>query len=93
MPRKAKDVSANLLRKGFQQREGDHAFFRLYVAGKKTRVATKISHGEKEIHDGLIAQMARDTKLVKSEFLELVDCPMTAERYIELMRERGHVTK
>ena len=91
MPRKVKDVSANLLRKGFHQREGDHAFFRLYVDGKKTRVSTKISHGEKEIHDGLLGQMARDTKLAKSEFLELVDCPMTTERYVELLRERGHI--
>lgn len=92
MPRKAKDVSANLLRKGFQQREGDHSFFRLYVDGKKTRVGTKISHGEKEIQDGLLGQMARDTKLVKHEFLDLVDCPMTAQRYVELLRERGHVS-
>ena len=91
MPRKAKDVSATLLRKGFQQREGDHSFFRLYVDGKKTRVGTKISHGEKEIHDGLLSQMAKDTKLVKHEFLELVDCPMTEERYQELLRERGHL--
>jgi len=92
MPRKAKDVSANLLRKGFQQREGDHFFFRLYINGKKSGVSTKISLGEKEIHDGLLGQMARDTKLVKHEFLDLVDCPMSTERYVELLRERGHVS-
>jgi len=92
MPRKAKDVSANLVRKGFQQHEGDHAFFRLYVGGKKTRIGTKISHGEKEIHDGLLAQMARDAKLVKGEFLDLVDCPMSTEQYVRLLRERGHLS-
>jgi len=93
MPRKAKDVSANLIRKGFKQQDGDHVFFRLYVGGKKTRIGTKISHGEKEIHDGLLGQMARDTKLVKQEFLDLVDCPMTVEAYVTLMRQRGHVAE
>lgn len=92
MPRKAKDVSGTLLRKGFRQHQGDHAFFRLYVDGKKTRIGTKISHGEKEIHDALLGQMARDAKLVKSEFLELVDCPMSEQHYVALLRERGHVT-
>jgi predicted RNA binding protein YcfA (HicA-like mRNA interferase family) len=91
MPRKAKDVSANLVRKGFRRHEGDHAFFRLYVGGKKTRVSTKISHGEKDIPDGLLAHMARDTRLNRAEFLELVDCPMTEESYLNLLRSRGHL--
>jgi hypothetical protein len=35
--------------------------------------------------------MAKQTRLVKKEFLELVDCPMTESRYLELLRERGHL--
>jgi len=78
---------------GVDAAESNHVFFRLYVGGKKTRIGTKISHGEKEIHDGLLGQMARDTKLVKQEFLDLVDCPMTIEEYVTLMRQRGHVAE
>jgi predicted RNA binding protein YcfA (HicA-like mRNA interferase family) len=91
MPRDAKKVAANLTSKGFTTLEGDHTFYRLYVDGKNTGIRTKISHGEKEIHDGLLAQMAKQTKLVKKEFLELVDCPLTLERYLELLRERDHL--
>jgi predicted RNA binding protein YcfA (HicA-like mRNA interferase family) len=93
MPRDAKDVAQNLQRKGFTPDEGDHHFYRLFVHGKNTGIRTKISHGEKEIHDGLLAQMAKQTKLAKKEFLELVDCPMNVDRYLELLRERGHLPK
>ena len=93
MPRDAREVAANLKRKGFTPDDGDHTFYRLFVDGKNTGIRTKISHGEKEIHDGLLGQMAKQTKLVKKEFLELVDCPMTLERYLELLRERDHLPK
>ena len=93
MPRDPKEVAANLKRKGFTPGEGDHTFYRLFVDGKNTGIRTKISHGEKEIHDGLLAQMAKQTKLVKKEFLELIDCPLTLDQYLELLRERDHLPK
>jgi predicted RNA binding protein YcfA (HicA-like mRNA interferase family) len=93
MPRKAQTVIENLQRKGFRKRQGGDKYFHLYVDGKKTAVFTFISHGEREIHDGLLAQMAKQTRLVKKEFLDLVDCPMTDARYLEILRERGHVAK
>jgi len=37
--------------------------------------------------------MAKQARLVKKEFLELVDCPMSDARYLELLRERGHLPK
>jgi|SRR5665213_327689 len=77
--------------KGFQLKEGDHAFYRLFIDGKNSGIRTKISHGEKEIHDGLLGQMAKDTKLAKREFLDLVDCPMMHGQYLAILRERGHV--
>jgi hypothetical protein len=93
MPRDAKGVAANLTRKGFTPGDGDHTFYRLFVDGKNTGIHTKISHGEKEIHDGLISQMAKQTKLVKKEFLDLVDCPLSLEQYLKLLRERDHLPK
>jgi predicted RNA binding protein YcfA (HicA-like mRNA interferase family) len=89
MPRSAREVAANLERKGFIADDGDHTFYRLFVDGKNTGIRTKISHGEKEIHDGLLSQMAKQTRLVRKEFLDLIDCPMTGSQYIELLRERG----
>ncbi len=89
MPKKTKDVRAALIAKGFVERQTHHTFFHLYVEGKKTDVSTKVSHGAKEIADGLLGAMARQTRLVRREFLQLVECPLTAEQYLELLRERG----
>ena len=92
MPRKAITVIENLQRKGFRKRQGGDKYFHLYVDGKKTAVFTFVSHGEREIHDGLLGQMAKQTRLVKKEFLDLIDCPLTEEQYVRLLRERGHLS-
>ena len=93
MPRDAKDVSAGLVGKGFVVREGDHHFYSLVVGGMKTGIFTKVSHGEREIGDNLLAQMAKQTKLVKKDFLDLVDCPLSADEYLKKLREGGHLPK
>lgn len=93
MPRDAKDISAGLKQKGFQPHDGDHHFYRLFVDGKNTGIRTKISHGEKEIGDNLLGQMAKQTRLVKKDFLDLVDCPLTIEQYHDKLRDAGHLPK
>ena len=47
MPKAAREVMAALAKKGFKKTENDHAFFHLWVGGKKTPIYTKVSHGEK----------------------------------------------
>ena len=93
MPKPAKDVAAGLLRKGFVSKENDHTFYQLFVDGKKTIVSTKISHGEKEIFDPLLGMMARQLKLTRRQFNDLVDCPLEFEEYVKLLRASGHVAK
>lgn len=91
MPRDAREIEAALLKKGFQRRQGGDAYFHLYVEGKKTPVFTKMSQGEKEIHDGLLGAMARQVKLSKRDFMQLVDCPLTAEKYLEILRQQKQI--
>jgi hypothetical protein len=91
MPRPARDVMAGLTKKGFSKKENDHTFFHLWVDGKKTRVYTKVSHGEKEIPDNLLGAMARQLNLNKKQFLELVDCPFTLDAYVTTLRTAGIV--
>lgn len=91
MQLKTKDVADSLLRKGFSQSGGDHKFFYLVVNGKISSIHTKISHGEKTIHDGLRSAMARQLKLTNSEFLELVRCTLAHEPYVNLLVQRGHL--
>lgn len=91
MPQDARDVIAALRRKGFVDRNGDHKFFVLFVGDKKTRISTKISHGEREIHDGNLGLMARQMELTGSELRRFVECSMSGDHYATLMRERGMI--
>lgn len=93
MPKPAKDAGAALCRKGFQSHQSDHVYYYFYANGRKTAVRTKISHGEKEIGDNLLAVMARQVKLTKKLFGELVDCSMTQEQYLRKLRDAGHIGK
>jgi hypothetical protein len=84
MPRKRTDILTNLQSKGFALDEGDH-YFLIYVRtdGKKSPIRTKMSRGtsHKDISDINLAQMARQVRLTKGQFLELVDCPMDRVQY------------
>jgi hypothetical protein len=86
-------VDAALRQKGFLPHNGDHVYYYLYVDGKKTVVRTKISHGEKEIGDNLLSLMARQVKLTKKLFGDLIDCPLTHDQYVTQLRNAGHVAK
>jgi predicted transcriptional regulator len=85
MPSRDRDtISGNLQKKGFVLSERDHKYFSYHSKnGKKTCVFTKISHGTKYkvISDNLLAQMSKQCKLSKADFLELIDCPLTRDLY------------
>jgi hypothetical protein len=91
MPRKKIDVESALKKKGFSQTEGDHHWF-VYVTieGKKTTARTKTSHSQKmkDISDNLLSQMAKQCKLSKRDFLDLIDCPLSREAYEEILKEQ-----
>jgi hypothetical protein len=91
MPKGAREIAAGLAKKGFQKRDNDHTFFHLYANGKKTIVYTKMSHGEKEIGDKLLSIMARQVNLSRKQFLDLVDCPLKLNEYLELLRKAGKI--
>jgi hypothetical protein len=84
-------VTSSLKRKGFEQSDGDHAFFTYYRASdqKKTAVFTKVSHGEVEVDDYLLGKMAQQCKLTKADFLALVDCPLDRAAYEARLKSRG----
>lgn len=82
MPRKQTDVERALQKKGFKQSESHHRFFVYYSkGGQKTAVNTKTSHGHSEVSDDLLSKMARQLKLNRGEFLDLVDCPLSRDEY------------
>lgn len=92
MPRKKTEVSKVLIKKGFTLDDSrDHKYFYLYNSdGTKTTVYTKISHGSgNEIHDGLLGEMMRQIHLKKQEFNEYLDCTLSKDKYLDILKEKG----
>lgn len=86
---KGRDIDRALRKKGFQRRETDHHRYFLYVDGRKTRVHTKLSHGTQEYGDTLLGPISRQLHLTRVELNDLIRCPLDAESYVALLRERG----
>ncbi|MDR2427078.1 MAG: hypothetical protein LBD46_07895 [Endomicrobium sp.] len=86
-------IKENLQKKGFNLKDGgDHWRFIYYSKdGKKTAVHTKISRGTKYkmLRDNLLAQMAKQCKLVKSDFKDLIDCPLSRDVYEKKLEEQS----
>lgn len=84
----------NLKKKGFidsDSHSDDHKYLDFFYNGKFI-CYTKISHGSKgEIDDFLIKQMHKQCKLDKNNFIDLVKCPLSAESYLEILRENGEL--
>ncbi|MGK7920975.1 MAG: hypothetical protein AB4080_13305 [Trichodesmium sp.] len=92
MPRKKSQVEKSLLAKGFRLNQTHHHYFIYYdQEGKKTTIKTKTSHTGKikDIPDNLLAKMAKQCHLTKSEFLALIDCPLSREEYENQLYEQG----
>lgn len=88
MPQKVRDVDRALKQKGFQEigkRNPDHNYYVFHYQGKKTQVITKISHGEKELHDRLCSCMARQLRLNTRQFHNFVACDLTHEAYVRIL--------
>lgn len=86
---KVKKLRQALERKGFRLSERNHHYYYFYHEGKKTRVKTKISHGNDSISDPLIHSMRNQMKLNKNQFFNFVECPLTEAEYIEILRGQG----
>lgn len=90
MTKNVSEIEHGLEHKGFRRREGDHHYFIYYSnSGLKTRVFTKTSHSHRDINDSLIAQMAKQCKVSKQHFLNLVDCPLDRNAYEELLTQQN----
>ena len=88
----AKKTYQNLLSKGFKAAAGDHKYLEYFFNGKII-FHTKISHGEKDLQDFHIGMMKRQCKLEKNEFLDLANCPLSAENYFEILKSNGVITE
>lgn len=88
----AKKTYQNLLSKGFKAATGDHKYLEYYF-NDNVIFHTKISHGEKDLQDFHIGMMKRQCKLEKNEFLDLANCPLSAEGYFQILKKNGIITE
>jgi hypothetical protein len=81
----------NLKKKGFSDSENksaDHKYLELFHKNKLVP-HTKISHGNEDIRNPLIRMMSFQCYLSKSEFIDLANCPLTKEKYLEILESKG----
>lgn len=58
---------------------------------KKTGIWTFYSHGDNSISQYFLSKMAKQLHLESDEFEDLIDCPLSAKDFFDLMVERGHI--
>ena len=90
MPIKAKLIDSGLCRKGFVKDDRKHRVY-IYetINGQKSATQTMMSHsnrGSSDISDYLIAAMAGQCGLTKSDFIRLIECPLSRDEYEEILR-------
>lgn len=80
-------VISSLVKKGFVLDKTHHKYYSLCLPdGKKTRIKTYVSHGSSGIDDYLIKQMSTQMKLTKEQFKNFVECPLSYEAYLDVIR-------
>ena len=89
-------IRKGLKEKGFVEvsKKKDHDFYYLYVEGKKRSIFTKLSRGSgfRDYSDGLVRDVYRQIGLSKEDFLRYLDCSLTLDRYIQMLREQNRLT-
>lgn len=87
---KARDIKNGLKRKGFSEKETKHHDkYVYYVEGKKAPVYTYLSRGVNEIPFKLLKEMAKQLGLDYDEFIDLIECPLKEEEYVEILKSKG----
>jgi len=88
--RPARSIDAALRRKGFARSvDSDHVVYRFFSPAGELLTRTKMSHGMREtLSVNLMSLMARQLRLTKSQFLNLIDCTMDENGYRDILNNQ-----
>ena len=91
--RKSSQIEGALKRKSFRlDEQGDHRRLTLLVEDKPTTIRTRLSHGNKDYGDDLLSKVQKQLHLPRrTDLLDLVDCPLSGDGYVELLRKQGEL--
>ena len=87
--RKAREIKEGLTKKGFITVQHDHTYLFFSVEGRKSGIHTKISHGNKEYGDNILSLVARQLRITTKQLDDLLDCPMSYEDYLAILRTKN----
>ena len=92
---KADAVKKALKKKGFVEDAGrlKHLRYKFYANGLRISVTTHLSHNGSELDDFLVKQMAEQTHLSKSEFIEMVSCKIGHDELVARYADLGLLQK
>jgi len=85
-------IGRALTKKGFvEDRARTHIRFTLCVDDIDEHLSTLYSHSNYDCDDALLGLMAKQLRLTKQQFLDLVDCSLDQEGYVKILKEQGAV--
>ena len=85
-----KKTYKSLKKKGFTDtitKSIDHKRLEFFH-NKKLVLSTKLSHNNKDLGDYLIKQMSVQCHLDKNEFIDLANCPLSKEEFLEILGQK-----
>jgi trans-2-enoyl-CoA reductase len=86
-PRK---VHQNLLKKGFAEIQKTKHLYYVFEFGEiRTDIQTFVSRNKQEIGNELISEMKDQLHLTKKEFIDLIDCNLSEEDYIKILKDKN----
>ena len=84
---KIKDIISSMTKKGFKlDVDGKHKRLIYMHNGKISSIVTHYSHSSDQIGDFLIRKMADQIKISKKQFLQLIECTLSADGYLQLVK-------
>ncbi len=90
MPIKTRHLESLLQKKfGFsfaKTRSTDHRWYELHIPGLPV-IVTKVSHGTSELSSSLESMIARQLRVRRPFFLEMIGCTKSADDYCKQVQE------
>lgn len=87
----SKTTVANLCKKGFKKTDSHHHILEFWHNGKMI-LHTRTSHNNQDINSHLIAQMSKQCKLPKKQFMDLARCPLSYDDYLLMLKHDGVIS-
>lgn len=87
-----KKLKGALTNKGYKEKQSHHTMYLYYHNDKKTHIITKISQGETEFNEAILAERRKQMRLPKKkDFLDFMECPLSHQDYAKILLDNGHL--